>query len=171
MRLFRSRGALVMLAALAVPFSPALAQTGGAFTLTGSFAYDYHQVQHGATTFMAGHIEGGGIISAGEGALFPEGKTVLQSCLLFSETSADGLSLTAPCTLTESQEDGGDQLFALLTRKQGDLGVANSGGAGRVELVGGTGQYADVTGQCSYDTRYLSASAGVITWDCDWSRP
>ena len=62
-------------------------------------------------------------------------------------------------------------VFLVATREQGDLGDANSGGMGRAELIGGTGKYANITGQCSYGTRYLSASAGVTSHDCAWSQP
>ena len=62
-------------------------------------------------------------------------------------------------------------VFLVATREQGDLGDANSGGMGRAELIGGTGKYANITGQCSYETRYLSASTGVTSHDCAWSQP
>ena len=161
----------LILASLVAPLSPALAQTSGQFSLTGSFTYAYDQLQHGGTTFTAGNIEGGAIISSGQGALFQEGQTFLESCVVFAEKSANGLSAKAPCTLTESKEDGGDVVFLVAIRKQGDLGDADSGGMGRVDLVGGTGKYANITGQCSYETRYLSTSTAVTSYDCIWSKP
>ena len=41
---------------------------------------------------------------------------------------------------------------------------------GHGDLVGGTGKYANITGQCSYETRYLSTSILVATYDCAWSQ-
>ena len=171
MGFFRRSGAWLILAGMVAPLSPALAQTSGQATLTGSFTYSYDKVKHGSAVFTAGSTKGADVVSSSQGALFPEGQTFLTSCVVFSEESADGLSLKAPCTFTEPQEGDGDELFALLAREQGDLGAANRGGVGRVDLVGGTGKYANITGQCSYDTRYLSASTAVITWDCTWSKP
>ena len=171
MHFFRRSSAWLILASMTIPLSPILAQTSGQFTLTGSFSYFYDQIQHGSTTFTAGTTEGGDVVSSGQGTLFPEGKSFLSSCVVFSEESADGLNLTAPCTFTEPKEDDGDELFAVLTRKQGDLGAANRGGGGRADLVGGTGKYANIAGQCSYDTQYLGPSTGMITRDCTWSKP
>lgn len=172
MGFFRRSSLWFILAGLVAPLSPALAQTSGQFSLTAGFTYAYDKVQHGGTTFTAGSLGGGAIVSSGQGALFPEGQSFLRSCVVFAEESADGVSLKAPCTLMEPEEGGGgDELFALLTREQGDLGAANRGGMGRVDLTGGTGKYANVTGQCSYQTRYLSTSTGVVVWDCTWNKP
>ena len=161
----------LVVAGLVTPLSPALAQTSGQFTLAGSFAYSYEQIQHGSTTFTGGNLEGGTTVVRGQGALFPEGQSFLQSCVVFSEKSADGFSLNAPCTLTETQEYGEDTLFFVSIREQGDLGDPSSGGMGRMNLMGGTGKYADVTGQCSYETQYLSISTLVTTAECAWNQP
>lgn len=162
----------LVLASLVAPLSPALAQTSGQFTLAGSFTYAYDEIEHGSTTFTAGHLEGGAIVSSGRGALFQEGESFLESCVVFAEKSADGrnFKVKAPCTLTESKENGGDVVFLVTIREQGDLGDADSGGMGRVDLIGGTGKYANITGQCSYETRYLSTSTAVTSYDCAWSQ-
>ena len=167
---FLRLGTSLILAGLGIPLSPAFSQTDGQFTLTGSFTYSYDQLQHGSITFTAGSLEGGDIVSSSRGPLFPEGRTFLKACAVFSEESPGGLNLKAPCTFTEAQEDGGDQLFAVAIRKQGDIGDVNRGGTGHADLVGGTGKYADITGHCSYETRYLSASTAATTWDCTWSQ-
>ena len=163
----------LILAGLVAPLSPGLAQTSGQMTLTGSFTYSYDQLQHGSTTFTAVGLEGGAIVSMGRGVLFPKGQGFLESCVGFAEESTDGsnVKVNSYCTLTESKEDGGDVLFVLGVREQGDLGAADRGGMGRVDLVGGTGKYANLTGECSYETRYLSTSTAVTTLDCTWSKP
>ena len=173
MGFFRKSTTWLILGGLVMPLSPALAQTSGRMTLAGSFTYAYEEIQHGRTTFTAGHLEGGAIISSGQGALFQEGESFLASCVVFAEKSADGrnFKVKAPCTLTESKEDGGDVVFLVATREQGDLGDANSGGMGRADLIGGTGKYANITGQCAYETRYLSTSIGVTNYDCTWRSP
>ena len=168
---FRKPGILLILASLMVPLSPALAQTSGQFTMIGSFTYSYDQLQHGGTKFMAGGLEGGQIVSSSRGALFPEGREFLEVCAVFAEQSSAGLNLKAPCTFTETQEDGGDQLFTIAIRKQGDMGDANRGGMGHVDLVGGTGKYADITGRCSYETQYLNDRTATMMLDCNWSQP
>ncbi|MCY3537327.1 MAG: hypothetical protein F4162_05960 [Synechococcus sp. SB0676_bin_10] len=172
MDFFRKSTTWLIIAGLVTPLSPALAQTSGQFTLAGSFAYSYEQIQHGGTTFTGGNLEGGAtIVSSGQGSLFPEGQNFLQSCVVFSEESARGLDLKGPCTLTETKEYGEDRLFFISIRKQGGLGDASSGGTGRMNLVGGTGKYAGITGQCSYETQYLTASTLVTTAECAWRQP
>ena len=171
MDFFRRSSIWLILAGMVAPLSPALAQTSGRMTLAGSFTYAYDRIKHENTTFTAGSTHGAEVVSSSQGPLFPEGQSFLTSCVVFSEESADDLSLKAPCTFMEPKEGGGDELFALLTREQGDLGAANRGGMGRADLVGGTGKYANITGQCSYEARYLSANTATITWDCTWSKP
>ncbi len=165
-RLLSQSATWLILVGLVAPLPPAFAQTNGRFTLDGSFTYSYDKLQHGSTTFAAGHLEGGAIVSSGRGALFTEGQSFLMSCVVFSESSADDLNLKAPCTLTEPKEGDGDELFVLLSREDGNLG----GGMGHGDLVGGTGKYANITGQCSYETRYLSTSILVTTYDCTWGQ-
>ena len=75
------------------------------------------------------------------------------------------------CTLTEAAEDGGDELFTVADRDEGDLGAANRGGTGHMDLVGGTGKYAHITGHCSYTTQYLDTSTAVTVVDCNWDKP
>ena len=168
---FRKSTSWFILAGLVVPLSPALAQTSGQFTLAGSFTYAYDEIQHSSTTFTAGSLEGGYTVSRSYGALFPKGQVFLESCVVFSERSTGDLSAKGLCRFTEAQEDGGDELFAVATREQGDLVDANSGGMGHMDLVGGTGKYATITGHCSYETRYLSTSTAVAVADCTWSKP
>ncbi len=167
MGFFRKSSIWLILAGMVAPLSPAFAQTSGQVTLTGSFTYAYNKIQHGSTTFTAGSTHGADVVSSSQGSLFAEGQIFLTSCVVFSESSADGLNLKAPCTLTEPKEGDGDELFVLLRREDGNLG----GGMGHGDLVGGTGKYANITGQCSYEVQYLSTSVYVITWDCAWSRP
>ena len=167
MDFFRRSATWLILAGMVAPLSPGLAQTSGQMTLTGSFTYTYDRIKHGNTTFTAGSAHGADVVSSRQGPLFTEGQSFLTSCVVFSESSADGLSLKAPCTLTEPEEGDGDELFVLFSREDGNLG----GGMGHGDLVGGTGKYANITGQCSYEVQYLNASVYVITWDCAWSKP
>ena len=167
MGFFRRSSIWLILAGMVAPLSPALAQTSGQMTLTGSFTYAYDRIKHENTTFTAGSTHGADVVSSSQGPLFTEGQSFLTSCVVFSESSADGLNLKAPCTLTEPKESDGDELFVLFSRKDGNLG----GGMGHGDLVGGTGKYANITGQCSYEVQYLNTSVYVITWDCAWSRP
>lgn len=164
-------GFRLILAGLAASLSPALAQTSGRFALAGSFTYSADQLHHGSTTFTVVDLEGSVTVSSSQGALFPEGRSFLNSCVGFSEQSEAGLDLRSYCTLTEAAEDGGDELFTVADRDEGDLGAANRGGTGHMDLVGGTGKYAHITGHCSYTTQYLDTSTAVTVVDCNWDKP
>ena len=61
----------------------------------------------------------------------------------------------------------GERSYWLAKRTKGDI-EAGGGGEGRLELMGGTGEYAGVMGSCAYETHYL-ADEGVFTQArCEW---
>ncbi len=43
-------------------------------------------------------------------------------------------------------------------------------GVGSVELLGGTGRFAGVTGSCTYESTSLAQDRVVTMSDCTWSR-
>ena len=43
-----------------------------------------------------------------------------------------------------------------------------NGGGGTFDLLGGTGMYAGISGNCPYDTEYLPDNHLVATGDCTW---
>ena len=168
------RSSLPFAALAALALSPAaLAQSEGQMTLNLGFTYDYTHVQHGDTKFTAGPLQGPVTVTNSSGGdLFPKGRSFLWSCVVFAETRSDGgLALTAPCTSTETPQDGGDMFFPVHLRSDGNLGATDQGGGGRVELRGGTGKYAGLTGRCTYEVTYLDDSFGTTAVDCTWSKP
>jgi len=139
-------------------------QTMGKFTMVGSFTSSYTQVKQGDITFTGGSLAGSSTITttSGQGSLFSEGQDFLMSCVVFSENSKDSTSLKAPCTFTEND----DQFFGTFLREEGDLGSANTGGMGILQIDGGTGKYANFTSSCSYEVNYLSEGVGDLTAEC-----
>ena len=158
-------------AVLLAPTSPALAQSTGEFTMVLSSTYNYTNLKQEDRVFTAGSLQGSATVTSSSGPLFQHGQSLLRSCVLFSERSEDGLNLRSHCTLTEVEEDGGDQVLMSVYRNQGDPIGSNTGGRGRTEFVGGTGKYMDITGHCVYDVQYLIPSLGVLMADCSWSKP
>lgn len=65
----------------------------------------------------------------------------------------------------------GDKLFTLSKRTLGDTGGAGQGGEGHLQLLGGSGKFADVTGSCSYEVEYLEDSWLVLMAECEWELP
>ena len=76
------------------------------------------------------------------------------------------MELESPGTLTDSS---GDMSFNMARRKAGDQAVGG-GGAGSMELVGGTGKYQGVTGACEYKVEYLADNRIAGRGACQWQR-
>ncbi len=51
-------------------------------------------------------------------------------------------------------DESGDRVYLLAERREGDVAVGG-GGRGVQRIVGGTGRYAGVTGDCPYTTSHL----------------
>ena len=95
------------------------------------------------------------------------GAISVAACVVYARTSDTGIDLDAPCTNTDSS---GDRWFSLSKRTVGDTAVGG-GGKGRMELLGGAGKYARVTGSCTCTTRYLADNLVVSQRNCTWRRP
>ena len=66
-------------------------------------------------------------------------------------------------------DEAGDRLYSVGIREQGTIEAGGAGG-GRSELRGGTGKYAGIEGQCTYETQYLDGGWVVVLGACEWSR-
>ena len=144
----------------------AMAEEGGSVRLSHSLVADYTSMDHAGATVTAGSTTGASTVLQSSGAPFVEGSTYLARCLAYSTVSAARVDIRGACTMTDAS---GDSLFALATRTAGDL-QAGTGGAGRWELVGGSGKYAGIGGGCAYDVEYIPGDRLVSTMDCTWER-
>ena len=82
-------------------------------------------------------------------------------------TGAAGMDLEAPCTINDSS---GDKNFIVYRRKAGDVS-AGGGGQGTIQILGGTGKFAGVTGACTYTVAFFPGNRGVTTQKCRWQKP
>jgi hypothetical protein len=153
--------ALAMLAAQA-----GVAEESGSYRSLRSYHNDYLTIDHGAQTFTGGTLQGTRTIIESSGGPFVAGANSSSDCLVYSRSSDSGISLEAPCTETDLSGDVG---YSRAVRSDGDVAVGG-GGAGRWELLGGSGKYEGITGSCSYTTEYLEGARAVIVADCTWSR-
>ena len=144
----------------------AFAQESGSFSVIATYVRDFTSIEHADETYFGGSLEGSSTTLASSGEPFAEGEHSLSTCLVLGKRSAAGLDLQSACTITKAS---GDALYLTAERRAGDV-EAGSGGQGELELAGGTGVYAGLTGRCAYETDYLANNQVVTTTDCTWHR-
>ena len=91
------------------------------------------------------------------GEPFTQGDHSLITCLFYAKSTAEGVSLEAPCTTTDGS---GDRWYTLSHRHA--LATSQQVAVARAvwQLMGGTGKYAGVTGTCTYDSLVPDAGPG-----------
>ena len=158
--------ALLAAAGLAAA-GPAAAGESGSFTFIESAVHGYTTLDHGGHTVTAGPLQGTGSVVSSSGGPFAAGSHYRAVCLVYAKSSQDGIELEAHCTFTDGD---GDAWYGLAQRQAGDVAVGG-GGQGNQRIVGGTGKYAGVSGDCPYSTAYLPDNWTVSTATCQWQRP
>ena len=158
--------ALAVAAAGLFSTDAAVAEESGTFTGLASMVRDYATIEHAAGTIVGGSSEGTMTILASSGGPFVAGEHGHVTCVVYGKNSTAGLELEAPCTLAMAAEG---KLYLVSKRRAGDV-EAGGGGGGTIELLGGSGQYAGVTGTCAYDTSYLANDRRVTMTECTWQR-
>ena len=156
-------------AAMAIPSAAdtAMADESGSFSALASLVSDYTMVEHpGETTIFGGALAGTNTVLQSSGGPFAVGEHSHVTCVVHGKRSAEGLELEAPCTSTTP---AGDKFYSVSRRSTGGV-EQGVGGAGRLELLGGTGKFAGVTGACTYRTDYLAEGRVVTMSDCKWRR-
>lgn len=144
----------------------AIADERGSFTALASLVTDYTMIEHRGGTIVGGGSAGTNTILESSGGPFAAGEHTRVNCVVYGKRSAAGLELEAPCISTTA---AGDKLYSTSKRSAGGV-EEGAGGAGRLELLGGTGKFAGVTGTCTYRTAYLAESRVVTMSDCKWQR-
>ena len=138
----------------------------GSFRLLRSLVRDYTTIDHGEVQFTGGNLVGTATVLRTSGGPFIEGAASILSCVFQARTSKDGIDLKAPCSMTDGE---GDHLYHVAKRSSGNM-EEGGGGEGRIELLGGTGKYAGISGTRSYGTAYLPDDHVVTMADCTWQR-
>ena len=151
-------------AVLALAAQTAVADDG-TFRILRSYQHSYVTIDHGGESYTGGILKGTDTIIDSSGAPFAEGAHSGSECLVFSHSTGGGISLQAPCV---NVDEDGDRLHSVFLRDQGTIGTGG-GGAGRLELNGGTGKYEGVSGSCEYQTQYLEGGWVVVVGTCQWS--
>jgi hypothetical protein len=140
---------------------------GGSYEQVWSLLANYIKSERGGEIVTGGSSSGTATTIQSSGSPFVEGSSDLAECIVFAKRSATGFELEAPCTTTSS---AGDKIFTVARRRTGDVTVG-SAGDGRTQIVGGTGKFSGITGNCTYKVENLPASHVVAIVKCDWQKP
>jgi hypothetical protein len=151
-------------ALLAAPMARA---ESGTYQALYAFVTNYAKLEQPGRTITAGSISGTQTLLKSSGAPFAEGSNNVTDCLVYAKRTDSSIDVEAYCTSTFPS---GDKMFTVSQRKSGDMNVGG-GGAGKVQILGGTGSYAGVTGDCAYTTSYLPGNHVVNRLDCRWQKP
>ena len=162
--IFNRTMAMAMAATVAFAAQAASAENSGSFTSITSLQHDYSAVEHSDGTIFGGPIEGTSTVVKSSGGPFAAGGHSLVKCVAYGKRSAAELDIETVCTTTAAD---GDRLYMRSKRRAGDV-EAGGGGEGSIELLGGTGRYAGVTGRCTYETDYLAGKRAITTARCTW---
>ena len=121
-----------------------------------------YAVQMGDTTVTARGGNGTVTFVRSSGAPFVEGASATVQYAGFSKKTPSGFELEADGVATFSSED---TLLLLFERRSGDLGTS---GEGTLHLMGGSGRFAGVNGQCRYKMDDLPGEWNVTSSKCQW---
>ena len=166
--LTRAGGFVVVIFGMYFFVQTANAGESGSYKSVASFTYDYLKFNFGDQTIISGPLYGSDTITASSsGSIFVEGASSTLKCAVYGKKSNAGMDLEAPCI---SVDGDGDELYTISRRKVGDT-EAGGGGDGKMDIAGGTGKYAGITGICTYTAEYLEGNRAVSVSDCSWNKP
>ena len=168
MSLIRKMGVLVAFAT-GVVFTAQVTIAGesGTYESISSFVSDYTKFEVANQGIISGPLHGTDTITKSSGGPFVIGESRVMLCAVYGKKSDAGMDLEAPCAATDAS---GDVSFTLSKRSAGDT-ETGGGGDGRQEIVGGTGKYAGITGNCTYTVDYVAGSRGIAINTCEWEKP
>ena len=142
----------------------AIAGESGTYESVSSFVYDYTKFDFANQKIISGPLHGTETITKSSGGLFVVNESSVFVCVVYAKKSDAGMDLEAPCATTDAS---GDISFTISKRSAGDT-ETGGGGDGRQEIVGGTGKYAGVTGNCTYTVDYVADNRGIAVTTCEW---
>ena len=138
----------------------------GKFEYVLSAVTDFTAVEQLDHVVRAGTLDGTVTIIKSSGGPFEASSSGTLAGILYLKKSTSGIDLESPGAITDSS---GDKWYAVARRSAGDQAVGG-GGAGRQEIVGGTGKYEGINGICEYVVDYLPNNKIVSRSTCQWQR-
>ncbi len=133
----------------------------GTVEIALSFKANVYAVQMGETTVTASGGDGTLTFIHSSARPFVEGASAAVHYASFSKNTPSGLELEADGVATFSPED---TLLLLFERRSDDTGTS---GEGSLRLMGGSGRFAGIDGQCKYKADDVPGDWNVIA-NCQW---
>ena len=144
----------------------ATADEHGSLRFIRTFVQNFTTIEHGDARYTGGPSEGSLTVIESSGVPFVEGTHQRVTCLVYARSTLAGIDLDAPCTMTASS---GDTWYTHSKRRTGNV-ETGGGGPGTMEILGGTGVYAGISGSCTYDVGYMPENWVATIADCTWQR-
>ena len=144
----------------------ATAEESGSVRIIRTFVQDYTTIEHGDSRYTGGPSEGSVTVLESSGGPFVKGTHERITCVVYAKSTEAGIDLDAPCTITAPS---GDTWHTHSKRRAGTV-EAGGGGPGTMEILGGTGVYAGISGSCTYDVGYMPDNWVATIADCTWQR-
>jgi hypothetical protein len=123
-------------------------------------------IEMGDTTYYSGGGTGTLAVTRASGPPFETDSAAGSQCVQHSRKSAGGFELESQCVSTFT---GGDSVWIRFRRKSGDLAQGTSG-RGVEDIIGGTGKFAGISGECDYKVDNLPNQWNIAFSKCRWHR-
>ena len=137
----------------------------GTFESVYAFVSNYTTFEHFNVTITGGSNRGTSTFINASGAPFVKGQSSTQECVVLGKKGTAGLTLESDCTITDPS---GDKVYMQALRKSGEM--SQGSGLGTARLLGGTGKYTGITGDCTYTVQYFSDNRAVSPIKCQWQK-
>ena len=144
-----------------------------AFGEEGSYEYSYvgsHNLAKVNTldgTITGGKLEGISIIMESKGDLYQIGQNSENICIILSKREAMSKNSELEAFCESIDLETGDKTFAYNIRKEGTADTGSKG-RGKQTIIGGTGKYEGISGECSYTVKYLPNNKLATVGTCDY---
>ena len=118
-------------------------------------------------TVTGGKLEGVSIIVKSKGSLYQVGQNSETTCIILSkkESKSKNSALEAFCESTDLET--GDKTFTYNIRKEGTADTGSKG-RGKQTIIGGTGKYKGISGECNYTVKYLPKNKLATVGNCNY---
>ena len=140
------------------------AESGG-YTISSVCDYAKSAIDTNNKTVMALNFKCIGTIIKSDSDLFKVGENFYGNAITSIVKTIKGINLSSYSTIS-SANNSNDLMFGEGSRKAGDI---KSGGKGKSTIIGGTGKYNGITGECEYEIKYHpnNKTSGITT--CKYS--